>query len=78
MNDAGIETMRDREQTLDLIYAANTEFEIKRAREARTAYLCEHPDDDEILEAGEMLFMLETTLNETGNEIEAPELARVA
>ena len=70
--------MRDREQTLDLIYAANTEFEIKRAREARTAYLCEYPDDNEIMEAGEMLSMLETALSETGKEMEAPELACVA
>lgn len=66
--------MREREQKLDLIYAANTEIEIKRAKEARTAYLCEHPDDEEIREAGEMLFMLGTALKET----KTPELARVA
>ena len=69
--------MKDREQTLDLIYAASAGFEIQKAREARTAYLRENPDDEEIIEAGEMLFMLETALEETERKTKAQELSPV-
>ena len=69
--------MKDREQTLDLIYAANTRSEIEKAREARVDYLREHPDDEEVLETGEMLSMLETALNETDRKSMTPELVGV-
>jgi hypothetical protein len=52
----------NREQILDLCYSAQTLSEIEAAREARCLYLHQCADDQEILELGEMLLMIEDAL----------------
>ena len=52
----------NRENALDIIYSCKTLAECQRAWEARSAYLREYPDDEEIFEAGESISMTEEAL----------------
>lgn len=54
-----------REQVLALCYEARTLEEIEAAKRARGEWLTTHPDDATVLDAGEMLCMLEDALRDT-------------
>ena len=49
----------NREQVLDILYSARTPEQIERAKELRSDYLNSHPEDEEVIEVGEMLTTLE-------------------
>ena len=49
----------NREQVLDILYSARTSEQIERAKKLRSDYLKSHPDDEEVIEVGEMLTTLE-------------------
>lgn len=52
-----------RKQVLDSIYHPGSSTDgVREAWRVRETYLAEHPDDQEIIEAGEMLYMLGTAL----------------
>ena len=52
----------DRTEIIESICFAKTLAECQRAWEARSAYLREYPDDEEIFEAGESISMTEEAL----------------
>lgn len=60
----------NRDYVLALCYSARTIAEVEAAKEARSAYLLEHPNDEEILEMGEMLSTLEDALEIIGDKHE--------
>ena len=51
-----------RDDVLDLMYYAKTLADCKRAWEARDAWLNEHPDDEDMIEESESLYMREQAI----------------
>ena len=52
----------NREDILDLCYSVQTLSDIAVAKEARSSYLHQYPNDKEVFELGEMLAMIEDAL----------------
>lgn len=64
----------NRETVLALCYSAKSLDAVQKAKAARSEYLHQHPDDQEVFDTGEMLAMLENALSLLGNVDECSSL----
>lgn len=57
-----------RDEVLDLMFHAQTLEECRRAWEARTDWLNDHPDDEAIIDESESLYMREQALKRMADQ----------